>query len=95
MDLYFDFGEQIYIQDLIGLKKINPNLKAIAVVVGHKKDTAKYTRVAADPKKRRNFIESAIALVQKLNFDGLDLDWEYPGTSLQDKANFDTWIKES
>ena len=38
-----------------------------------------YSHMAADPSKRQKFIESTIKLINKHNFDGMDLDWEYPG----------------
>ena len=38
----------------------------------------KYSRMVNDPAKRRAFVDDVIQFIEKHNFDGLDLDWEYP-----------------
>jgi chitinase len=35
--------------------------------------------MANDPTKRAFFVKSAVEFVIKYEFDGLDLDWEFPG----------------
>jgi len=38
-----------------------------------------FPAIAADPAKRETFANACVALVQAFNFDGIDIDWEYPG----------------
>ena len=38
----------------------------------------KYSRLANSPQARAKFIRHVTRFLTKYNFDGLDLDWEYP-----------------
>jgi GH18 family chitinase len=38
----------------------------------------KYSRLVNSPSSRANFVRTVIEFIEKYNFDGLDLDWEYP-----------------
>lgn len=60
------------------LKLHNPDLKVIASVGGW--GMPMFPDVVADPAHRQVFTESATAFLKRYPvFDGLDIDWEYPG----------------
>lgn len=62
----------------------------------------KYSRLVSNPQARAKFIQTVIEFIEKWNFDGLDLDWEYPKCwqvdctkgPASDKENFATFVKE-
>ena len=68
---------EIY-KTLLGLKKKNPHLKVIPSVGGWGHPNDKFSYVVNNPDVRKKWIENTLKVVQKYDFDGLDLDWEYP-----------------
>lgn len=52
----------------------------VLIAIGGWNDSAgdKYSRLVNSPSARRKFIENVISFIEANNFDGLDLDWEYP-----------------
>lgn len=65
--------------------------KTLIAVGGWNEGSITFSQVCAEPSLRKNFVQSALNLVQTYGFDGFDLDWEYParrGGSPGDKVCF-------
>ncbi|KRZ92106.1 putative chitinase 3, partial [Trichinella sp. T8] len=71
---------------LMKFKLYNPNLKIILSVGGATMGTQKFKLISGSDENRKTFSESAIKFCRLYDFDGLDIDWEYPDTST-DKKN--------
>jgi chitinase len=77
------------------IKNLNVNVKVLLAVGGYNHNTTIFSNMAASAENRKKFIDSVIQLLWFYGFDGLDLDWEYPGDVPSDKDNFSTLIKET
>ena len=78
------------IEKFTALKVRNPRLKTMVAIGGYKDSTdgtGKYSRLVSNAGSIQSFTESAVRFLEKYNFDGLDLDWEYPATAA-DRAGF-------
>jgi GH18 family chitinase len=61
--------------------------------------SSNFPAIASDVAKRAVFVQACVELIQTYNFDGIDIDWEYPGYAPhggtpQDKENFSMLLKE-
>jgi chitinase len=82
------------------LKKQNPNLKFL-ISVGGWVWSNHFSDVALTAESRAKFTKSAIEFIKFFKFDGVDLDWEYPGQRgedntfrAEDKQNFTLLLKD-
>nr|XP_034314167.1 acidic mammalian chitinase isoform X1 [Crassostrea gigas] len=79
-------------------KAANPNLKTLLAMGGWTAGSLIYSNMASTAANRKEFIDSAIDWLRKYNFDGLDMDWEYPANrdgKPYDKENFAHLCKET
>ncbi|XP_076936586.1 class V chitinase CHIT5a-like [Bidens hawaiensis] len=58
----------------------NPPVKTLFSIGGGSFGTETFTSMASSPDSRGTFISSTIQVAREYNFDGIDIDWEYPQT---------------
>lgn len=86
-------------RDIVNLKNVNPYLKVLLAIGGW--GAGNFSEMASTEETRKAFIHNAMNIVREYKIDGLDIDWEYPGSSAakissshNDKSNFNKLIKQ-
>ena len=95
-DLPKDSGKNGFAR-FTNLRSRNPAAKMLIAIGGWNEGSVKYSRMAANPKSRARFVKNVVAFVKKYDFDGFDLDWEYPAQrqgAPHDVQNFVELLKE-
>lgn len=86
------------IRQFVAQCRRNPAAKVLVAVGGGEDSVGpKYSNMASSWGSRKEFIDSAIAILKQYKLDGLDMDWEYPahnGGVPADRENFSLLLKE-
>lgn len=93
--------DTLLIQKMVGLKKINKNLKVL-LSLGGWGGCAPCSDAFSTDKGRKTFAQSVRELTDFFGTDGIDLDWEYPAISgypghtfkPEDKDNFTALVRD-
>jgi chitinase len=98
--LHLEATDTVNLKNLKKLKEKNPSLKLI-ISIGGWSWSGNFSDAALSDTSRRAFASSAVAIVKRFDFDGIDIDWEYPGQigagnifRPEDKENFTGMLKE-
>lgn len=91
-DLGDAFTEGTY-DRIMRLKNVNPKLKVLLAVGGWAFGSEPFRALTSNSFRMNGFIYDAIEFLRRHNFDGLDIDWEYP-RGPDDRAAFVSLIKE-
>ncbi|KAM9319587.1 acidic mammalian chitinase-like [Gastrophryne carolinensis] len=76
----YEWNDDVLYQQFNNLKQQNPKLVTLLAVGGWNFGTELFTAMVATAENRQIFIDSVIALLREYKFDGIDLDFEYPGS---------------
>ncbi|XP_012137363.2 chitotriosidase-1 [Megachile rotundata] len=79
------------------LRQSSPNTKIMVAMGGWNESSSTFSQVASNPATRAKFVRNVVKFLKQYNFDGFDLDWEYPnqrGGQASDKQNFVALLRE-
>ena len=87
------------LESLVALKAKNPELNVMLSVGGW--GSGRFSEMAADDNRRMSFANDCLRVVEEFGLDGIDIDWEYPTSSMagissspDDRENFNLLMRD-
>lgn len=87
------------LDSIAALRKSAPGLEVLLSVGGW--GSGRFSEMAADSLKRLSFARACREIVDRYDLNGIDIDWEYPGSSASgissspaDKANYNLLMRD-
>lgn len=84
---------------IVALKGQNPELNVMLSVGGW--GSGRFSEMAADDQHRMSFANDCLRVVEEFGLDGIDIDWEYPTSSMagissspEDRENFNLLMRD-
>ncbi|XP_013414708.1 chitotriosidase-1-like [Lingula anatina] len=81
----------------VALKQRNPELKVLLAVGGWAQGSKQFVPMMSSVENRQAWVRNVVRYLRKYGFDGLDMDWEFPGargSPPEDKQRFTKLMKE-
>lgn len=91
-DIGDGFKEGMYTR-INKLKEKNSNLKVLLALGGWAFGSKPFQELVANQFRMNGFVYDSLEFLRKHEFDGLDIDWEYP-RGPDDKANYVNFLRE-
>ncbi|XP_076458614.1 chitinase-3-like protein 1 [Babylonia areolata] len=87
----FEWNDDKMYKEIMKLKKKNRALKVLLAVGGASHPKHLFSQVAGNLQKTEQFVSNAIQYLRRNEFDGLDIDWEFPAPS--ERRDFQRFMK--
>nr|AAA61639.1 venom chitinase [Chelonus sp.] len=75
------------------LRKKNPSVKIMVAVGGWNAGSVPFSQMASDQATREAFAQNVVKFLQQYQFDGFDIDWEYPAQRGGSPADVKNMVK--